>query len=267
MLLTVDIGNSNIVVGAYPLRSRDRNGAGQRDEDAPLASWRLPTDRHCRQESYRRSLEQLWQGSGFNADRVEDAALCSVVEPLTGVWKALLTAILKREPLVLHQRMKLGLALDVAQPEQVGMDRLADALAVRRRTSGAAVAVDFGTATTFNVVDAQGRFRGGAIAPGLGTLTSSLTRAAPALPAVELSAPASAIGRDTAAALRSGIVLGYTGLVDGLLARFRAELDAPVSVIATGGLGHIITPLTNSIDDYDPWLTLAGIRALYRLNR
>ena len=267
MLLTIDIGNSNIVMGAYPPCQREPTGAGLRADDAPLASWRLPTDRHGRQESYRRSLEQLWQQSGFGADSFEDAVLCSVVEPLTGLWQRLLTSTLNREPLVLHQQLQLGMALEVAHPDQVGMDRLANAVAVCRRTSGAAVAVDFGTATTFNVVDAQGRFRGGAIAPGLDTLTSSLRREAPALPAVELTAPAAAIGRDTDAALRSGIVLGYTGLVDGLLARIRAELDASVSVIATGGLGHIITPLTNSIDHFDPWLTLAGIRTLYWLNR
>ena len=146
------------------------------------------------------------------------------------------------------------------------MDRLADAVAVRGRSAGAAVVVDFGTATTFNVVDAHGRFRGGAIAPGLGTMAGSLMEGTPSLPSVELRPPVSAIGGDTEEALKSGIVLGFTGLVEGLLARIGNEIDAPVTVIATGGLGHIIAPLTSSIDAYDPWLTLAGIRALYCRN-
>ena len=169
----------------------------------------------------------------------EDAALCSVVGPLTELWKGMLAEFLDREPLVLHQRMNLGLKLDVRNAEQVGMDRLVDAVAVRGRTPGAAVAVDFGTATTFNVVDADGRFRGGAIAPGLATAAESLMGSAPVLldlarevgdqtsvsTGVELIPPPSAIGRDTDEALRSGIVLGYVGLVEGLLARIGDELD------------------------------------------
>ena len=193
-------------------------------------------------------------------------ALCSVVQPLTCLWRNLLTEMLGREPFVLHHGMDAGMPLAVAQPERVGMDRLADAVAVRQHSPGAAVAVDFGTATTFNVVDAQGRFRGGAIAPGLGTMAVSLAERAPSIPRVELRPPGSAIGENTEEALKSGIVLGYAGLVEGLLARIGSELDAPVNVIATGGLGQIITPLTNAIDAYDPWLTLAGIQTLYYLN-
>ncbi len=265
MLLTIDIGNSSIVIAAF--------GEG----DAPVASWRLRTDRQGQPEAYRRAVCQLWRQSGIGAGDFEGAALCSVVPHLTETWRDMLAGLLDCEPLVLHQRMRLGLALDVNSPEKVGMDRLADAVAVWERTRSAAVAVDFGTATTFNVVDAEGRFRGGAIAPGLGTAADSLAENAPALlrlnSATEESStefefipPSSAIGRDTNEALRSGLILGYTGLVEGLLARIRSELETPVSVIATGGLGHIITPLTSSIDIYDPWLTLSGIRTVYRLN-
>ncbi len=268
MLLTVDIGNSNIKLGAYPGRSRDPDAGdgGPGDDGAPLANWRLPTDRQLRLESYRRRLDQLGEEGGFGKIGFQDAALCSVVEPLTCLWRNLLTEMLGREPFVLDQRMDAGMPLAVPYPERVGMDRLADAVAVHRRSPGAAVAVDFGTATTFNVVDAQGRFRGGAIAPGLGTMAVSLAERATSIPRVELKPPGSAIGEDTEEALKSGIVLGYAGLVEGLLARIGSEINAPVNVIATGGLGHIITPLTNAIDAYDPWLTLAGIRALYYLN-
>ena len=268
MLLTVDIGNSSIKLGAYPGRACDPDAGdgGPRDDDAPLANWRLPTDRQWRLESYRRRLDQLWEEGGFGKIGFQDAALCSVVEPLTCLWRNLLTEMLGREPVVLHQRMDAGMPLAVPHPESVGMDRLADAVAVHRRSPGAAVAVDFGTATTFNVVDEQGRFRGGAIAPGLGTIAVSLAERAPSIPRVELRPPDSAIGENTEEALKSGIVLGYAGLVEGLLARIGSEINAPIKVIATGGLGHIITPLTNAIEAYDPWLTLAGIRALYYLN-
>ncbi|MCY4090605.1 MAG: type III pantothenate kinase [Caldilineaceae bacterium] len=268
MLLTVDIGNSYIKLGAYPARCPDSAAVvdGTRDDDAPLASWRLATDRHRRLESYRHELDLLWEESEFSRTSFQGAALCSVVETLTSLWRNLLTEMLGREPFVLRHGIDTGMPLAVAQPERVGMDRLADAVAVRGRSAGAAVVVDFGTATTFNVVDAHGRFRGGAIAPGLGTMAGSLMEGTPSLPNVELRPPVSAIGEDTEEALKSGIVLGFTGLVEGLLARIGNEIDAPVTVIATGGLGHIISPLTSSIDAYDPWLTLAGIRALYCRN-
>lgn len=268
MLLTIDIGNSSIALGAFG------------EDEAPVASWRLPTDRQSRSETINRSLRQLLRQKGFGAQDFEGAALCSVVAPLTELWRGVLGEILELEPLELHQRMDLGLTLDVRNPDQVGMDRLVDAAAVRERTKGAAVAVDFGTATTFNVVDEDGRFRGGAIAPGLATAAESLRVGAPGLaelsdvfgnlsPAsngVDFRPPSSAIGRDTDEALRSGIVLGYAGLVEGLLTRIRLELDSSVTVVSTGGLGHVITPLASSIDHYDPWLTLAGIRTVYRLN-
>ncbi len=268
MLLTVDIGNSSIKLGAYPGRTLDPAAVDYkpRDDDAPVVNWRIPTDRYRRLESYRRHLGKLWEESGFCGSSLKGAAICSVVEPLTGLWRNLLAEILGREPFVLRHGLDLGMPLLVSNPESVGMDRLADAVAVRRRSRGAAVAVDFGTATTFNVVDAQGRFRGGAIAPGMGTMAGSLAERAPSLPRVELSPPVSAIGEDTKEALKSGIVLGYTGLVEGLLARISTEINAPVNVTATGGLGHIITPLTDSIDAYDPWLTFAGMRALYQRN-
>lgn len=285
MLLTVDIGNSTIVIAAYP----NTNGERVRSTAvAPLANWRLPTERQGTEDRYGRLLCQLWAQSGFYAADFQDAALCSVVAPLTERWRRMLTELLGREPLVLHWRLDLGLTLAVEQPEQVGMDRIADAVAVYQRTAlpHAAIAVDFGTATTFNVVDAEGRFCGGAIAPGLGTVAAALRERANALPAVELVPPATAIAPSTTPALQSGIVYGYTGLVEGLLARMRQELDSPVTVIATGGLGHIIAPLTDAFggwaapcschqakrprcrtDAFDPWLTLAGIRTIYHRNR
>jgi type III pantothenate kinase len=259
MILCIDIGNSNIVICAYP---REANGPV-----APLASWRLAMERTRTADEYRILLRQLWQESNFSAADFHDAAIVSVVAPLTDVWVTVLDRLLGRAPLVIRHGLYFGIEVAVAQPERVGTDRIVDAVAVHQAAGGAGIAVDFGTATTFNVVNAGGVFLGGAIAPGLGTVTNALIEKASALPAVELTPPPTAIGNDTVPAIQSGLVFGYVGLVEGLLARIRAELSTPALVIATGGLGHLIAPLTPAIDAYDPWLTLAGVRAVYRLNR
>lgn len=264
MILCIDIGNSNIVICAYPLESDGPS--------APVASWRIATDRTRTSDEYRVLLRQLWQESYYSAGDFRDAAIVSVVAPLTDVWVRMLEGLLGRAPLVIRHGLNFGIEIGVARPERVGTDRIVDAVAVYQAASaagvaGAGIAVDFGTATTFNVVNAAGVFLGGAIAPGLGTVTNALIEKASALPAVELTAPPTAIGNDTVPAIQSGLVFGYVGLVEGLLARIRAELPTPARVIATGGLSPLIAPLTPAIDAYDPWLTLAGVRTVYGLNR
>lgn len=240
---------------------------GRRAVATPVASWRLATDRQRTEDEYRLVLHQLLSEAGCAGPDLDDAALCSVVAPLTDVWVRLLTDLLGRPPLVVRYGLVLGIEVAVRRPEALGTDRLVDAVAAYQRAGGAVVVVDFGTATTFNVVDGGGAFLGGAIAPGLGTVTRALVDQASALPAVELTAPPRAIGQDTIPAIQSGLVYGYVGLVEGLLERIRAELDEPARVFATGGLGGVIAPLTHAIDQYDPWLTLAGIVEVYRLNR
>ncbi len=265
MILCIDIGNSNIVLCAYP-----REGG---NPSAPLASWRIATERTRTADEYRVLLRQLWHESHFTPADFHDAALVSVVAALTDVWAGMLGELLGREPLIIRHGLHFGMEIGVAQPERVGTDRIVDAVAVHRAAGGpgssgrGAIAVDFGTATTFNVVTAEGLFLGGAIAPGLGTVTNALVEKASALPPVALTPPPTAIGRDTVPAIQSGLIYGYVGLVEGLLARIQAELPTPAQVIATGGLGHIIAPLTPAIHAYDPWLTLAGVRAVYMLNR
>lgn len=257
MILAIDIGNSNIVIGVY-----DPAGA----ETTPRASWRLATDRQRTEDEYRLVLRQLLDEAQISLADLDDAALCSVVAPLTEVWVKLLTDLLGRAPLVIRYGLTLGIEVAVNRPEVIGTDRLVDAVAAYGRTGGAVIVVDFGTATTFNVINGKGIFLGGAIAPGLGTVTRALIERASALPAVELTAPAQAIGRDTIPAIQSGLVYGYVGLVEGLLRRLCAELNEPATVLATGGLGGVIAPLTDAIHTYDPWLTLAGIVEVYRKN-
>ncbi len=265
MLLTVDIGNSHIVVGAYPMPGPEEP-AGPEPEP-PVAVWRLSSDPRRTEDEYRLLLRRLWEEQGYRAESFGDAVLCSVVAPLTDIWAHLLERQLGRAPLLVDHTLELGISLGVDRPDSVGRDRLADAVAGYERTQGPAIVVDFGTATTFNVVSREGTFLGGAIAPGLGTVTDALVRRASALPAVELAPPPQAIGRSTVPAIQSGLIYGYVGLVEGLLARLVAELGERPQVHATGGLGHIIAPLTSAIHRYDPWLTLAGMRSIYRRNR
>lgn len=259
MLLAIDIGNSNIVIGVYDQSSQRPH--------APRASWRLATDRQRTEDEYRLLLRQLLAERALVLSEIQDAALCSVVAPLTDVWVRLLTDLLGSPPLVVRHGLRLNIEVAVKRPESIGTDRVVDAVAVYARSQGAAIAVDFGTATTFNVVNRRGVFLGGAIAPGLGTVTRALVERASALPAVAMSAPAHAIGDDTVPAIQSGLIYGYVGLVEGLLRRIQAELNEPARVVATGGLGGVIAPLTAAIDAYDPWLTLAGIVEIYRMNR
>lgn len=263
MILSIDIGNSNIVIGVYPAPTVGKT----EPVGAPVASWRLSTERQRTEDEYRLILRQLLDEAGFQLNVVEDAALSSVVAPLGEVWVRLLTDLLGKPPLVIRYGLDLGIEVAVERPDVIGRDRLVDAVAAYSRTQGAAIVVDFGTATTFNVINHKAVFLGGAIAPGLGTVTRALVDRASALPAVELVAPPHAIGRDTIPAIQSGLVYGYVGLVEGLLCRIQAELDEPAKVFATGGLGGIIAPLTDAIDEYDPWLTLAGIVEIYRKNR
>ncbi len=264
MLLTVDIGNSNIVIGAYPMPETNEPVPYQ---EPPVASWRLLTDGRRTEDEYRLLLHQLWQEQGYRAENFSDAVLCSVVAPLTDMWLHLLTHQLGRPPLVVDHTLDLGLSLGVERPESVGRDRLADVVAGYERAQGPCIVLDFGTATTFNVVTGDGVFLGGAIAPGLGTITEALVERASALPAVELVPPPQAIGRSTIPAIQSGLVYGYVGLVEGLLSRLQAEMDQTPRVYATGGLAHIVAPLTPAIHQADPWLTLAGMRSIYRRNR
>lgn len=266
MILSIGIGNSNIVIGAYP-RPEAGGTEGADFSASPLRAWRLTTVRHRTADETRLLLRELCREMACPPEDFVDAVIVSVVAPLTDVWAQAVQGLLGREPLVVHHRLNLGLTLAVARPEAVGVDRLVDALAGQRRSKGAAIVVDFGTATTFNAVTGDGVFLGGAIAPGLGTVADALTERASALPPVRLVPPPTAIGRDTVPAIQSGLVYGYVGLVEGVLRRIQAELDQPARVLATGGLGHVIAPLTPAIHEYDPWLTLAGAYAVYRLNR
>jgi type III pantothenate kinase len=254
MLLCVDIGNTNITFGLYEGKTL-------------VASWRVRTIHDRMPDEYGILMDRLFRHRGYRPEQVTGIAIASVVPPLTPVFEQVCRDYVGREPLVVDAGVKTGVRIRVDSTHEVGADRVVDAAAVRALYSLPACVVDFGTATTFDAVSADGDYLGGAIAPGVGIAAQALFERTAKLPRVDLSRPPSVIGRNTRHAIQSGLLFGYVGLVEGMVARFKAELGAGTQVIATGGLAEIIARETNVIDVVDPWLTLHGLRIVYELNQ
>lgn len=254
MLLAVDIGNTDITLGLY-----DGNAAGAR--------WRLASDHERMPDEYGITLVQLFQRAGADLADVEGVAVASVVPPLTGTFRQVCRDYLGRDPLIVDAGVKTGVRVKYDDPRQVGADRIADAAAARNLYGGPACIVDFGTATTFDAISADGDYLGGAIAPGIAIAANALFKRAAKLPRVELQRPPSAIGRNTVHSVQAGLLFGYVGLVEGMVSRFRAELGPRMKVIATGGLAEVIARETSGIEIVAPWLTLDGLKIIYDLNR
>jgi type III pantothenate kinase len=201
-----------------------------------------------------------------NSREVNQIAIASVVPPLTGTFERACRDYLNAVPLIVDAGTKTGIPLRYEDPKQVGADRVVNAAAVRRIHKGPACIVDFGTATIFDAISAEGEYLGGAISPGIGIASDALFRRAAKLPRVEIMRPPSAIGRNTVHSLQSGLLYGYVGLVEGMVARFRAELGADMKTIGTGALVELIVKETKCIDIVEPWLALQGLKIIYDLN-
>jgi type III pantothenate kinase len=253
MLLAIDIGNTNITLGLYTGQT-----LGPR--------WRLATDHQRMPDEYGIQLVQLFQHAGVGPRDVRGIALASVVPPLTGTFELACTQYLARRPLVVDAGTRTGVRIRYEDPKQVGADRVVDAAAVHQLYGGPACIVDFGTATTFDAISEEGDYLGGAIAPGIGIASEALFQRTAKLPRVELHRPPSAIGRNTVQSLQSGLLFGYVGLVEGMVARFRSELGPTMKVIGTGGLAEVVAAESKAIEIIAPWLTLDGLRIVYELN-
>ncbi len=253
MLLTLDISNTSIKAGIFR-------------GDTLLAHWRFATERHKLTDDYAMLLLGLFQAAGIPASEIDGVSLSCVVPPLRSVFDELARKYLHIAPLIVGPGIKTGVKLAVDNPREVGADRVANSLATYRLYGGPAIAIAFGTATVFDCISAQGEYLGGAIAPGVVTSLESLTRSAAQLFQVELIRPPKAIGKNTVHTMQSGVVLGFAGLVEGLVKRLKSELGDPVTVIATGGLADVIAPATDVIDVVDPQLTLKGLKLIYELN-
>ncbi|MEW6566606.1 MAG: type III pantothenate kinase [Chloroflexota bacterium] len=254
MLLTIDIGNTNITLGLF----QDQHLA---------AAWRLGTARERMPDEYGLQLLGLIEHAGHGPQDIQGVSLASVVPPLTATFVQTCERFLGQSPLVVDAGVRTGVRIRYEDPKAVGADRVVDAAAVQRLYGGPACIVDFGTGTTFDAVSAEGDYLGGAIAPGLGIAAEALFQHTAKLPRVELARPPAAIGRNTVHAMQSGLIFGYVGLVEGMVARFRHELGPKMKVIGTGGLVEIIAAETRVIEIVAPWLTLDGLRIVWELNR
>jgi len=254
MLLAIDVGNTNVTVGLF------------RGQEL-VVTWRLATDARRMSDEYGALLLGLMAHRGLGPQDVKDAVLCSVVPELDPVFDEVCRRYMGVRPLFVEAGVRTGLRILYDSPREVGADRVADAVAAIHLYGAPVIVVDMGTATVLDAVDRHRSYLGGAIAPGLGVAAEALFQRAAKLYRVELARPRSAIGRNTVAAIQSGIVLGYVGLVEGLVRRFKAELGEDARVVATGGYAHLIAAESQLIDHVNPDLTLVGLRIIHELNR
>lgn len=254
MLLTIDIGNTNITIGLYEGRT-----LGPR--------WRLATSYERMPDEYGITTVHLLAHAGLRSADVAGIIIASVVPPITAAFVQACRAYLGQEPLVVGPDLKTGVRVLYDDPNQVGADRIVDAHAAYQLYGGPVCIVDFGTATTFDAITAEGDYLGGAIAPGIGIAADALFQRTAKLPRVDIQRPPSVIGRNTVQSVQSGLLFGYVGLVEGMVTRFRAELGGRMKVIGTGGLAEVIARETSVLEIIAPWLTLDGLRMIYDLNQ
>ncbi len=247
-LLVVDVGNTNIVLGIY-------SGAQL------VTSWRLATARDRTADEYGIVARQLIR-SVF-AEPLDGAIVASVVPPLNGVIAEMISKYFNVDALFVEPGIKTGLSIQTENPLEVGADRIVNAVAAFDLFGGPTVVVDFGTATTFDLVSAAGEYRGGVIAPGLTISSEALFARAARLPRVDIKRPANLIGTNTVSSMQSGIYFGYLGLVDGILSRMKQEIPGLRRVVATGGLASLLVGESEYIDEVDPELTLKGLKLIY----
>jgi type III pantothenate kinase len=254
MLLTIDIGNTNITLGLY--------------QGSKLgAHWRLATDHERMPDEYGLQLLGLLQNGDSLPSDLEGICLATVVPVVGSRVRQACRDYLGWDPFVVDQNTKTGLTILYEDPSAVGADRIVDAVAARELYGCPACIVDFGTATTFDALNTKGEYLGGAITPGIGIAADALVQRTAKLPRVDLERPPSVIGRNTVHAMQSGLLFGYIALVDGMVARFKQELGDEMKVIGTGGLVDVIARETRVIEFNAPWLTLDGLRMIWEMNR
>jgi type III pantothenate kinase len=254
MLLAIDVGNTNIVLGLF-------------DGSRLVHQFRIESSRGRTADEYAVVVRQLLSMRNVAASDVKGAIIASVVPPLTEPMLDLVRRAFGFEALVVGPGIKTGMSILYENPREVGADRIVNAVAAYERFHGGLVVVDFGTATTFDCVTPKGEYMGGVIAPGIQISADALFSRAAKLPRVEIQRPAKVVGRNTQHSMQSGIVYGYVGLVDGLVERIIEETAFPsCAVVATGGLARLIAPLSRTIHDVDDDLTLTGLRILHERN-
>ena len=254
MLLTIDIGNTNLTLGLY-------------EDKQPGPHWRLATDHARMPDEYGLQLLGLLDHAGRTPSDLIGISLSSVVPQLTSRILQACREYLKQDPFIVDPGVKTGIKIRYEDPRAVGADRVCDAVAVMHLYGGPACIVDFGTATTFNALTKEGEYLGGAITAGISLAADSLFTHAAKLQRIDLQRPPSVIGRNTVHAMQSGLLFGYASMVEGMVARFRSELGGDMKVVATGGLAELVSKETKAINILAPWLTLDGLRILWEMNQ
>ncbi|MCB9378009.1 MAG: type III pantothenate kinase [Holophagales bacterium] len=254
LLLAVDAGNTNTVFGIY-------RGAEL------IESFRLSTDVERTSDEYGATLTTLLGRAGIGTEQFSDMIVCSVVPPLHPTLVRLGEAFFGRRPLFVEPGVKTGMPIRYDNPFEVGADRIVNAVAARELCGSPVVVVDFGTATTFDIVNAKGEYAGGIICPGVLISAEALFAHASRLYRVDIRPPEALVGRNTATAMQAGIYYGYVGLVDGILARLKDEIPGLREIVATGGQAEMIAAGSAHLDRVEPRLTLTGLRLIHALNR
>ena len=254
MLLAIDIGNTDTALGVFK-------------GEKLYATWHLATTIHRMADEYATLLLNLLHHQGLDKSDIKEAALCSVVPPLIATFEDMIRRYFHISPLVVGAGVKTGVRICMDNPREVGADRIVNTAAAHHLYGGPIIIADLGTATTFDTVSKEGDYLGGAIAPGIATAAETLFMRTAVLPRVELVHPKQAIGTNTISAIQSGLVFGYVGLVEGIVARIQQELGEKAKVVATGGYAELIAKETGVIDVVNPDLTLIGLRLIYLMNK
>ncbi len=254
MLLTIDIGNTHVALGLF-------------DGTKLAHHWRISTNPYTTSDECTALLSTLFQLSHVKAHEVTDAIISCVVPPLLPIFERTCSKLLRCDALVVGPGIRSGMPIRTDNPREVGADRIVNAVAAYELLGGPCIAIDFGTATSFDCVSERGEFVGGVIFPGVRISLEALVDRASKLSSIEIVRPPSVIGRNTVHTLQSGMLFGYAGMIDTVVERIRGELGENAQVVATGGLAHLISTETRTIPRVEPFLTLEGLRLLYERNR
>jgi type III pantothenate kinase len=253
MLLAIDTGNTNTLFAVH-------------DGKEWRAQWRSSTDMTKTADDYAVWLSTLMEINGLNLNQIDDCIISTVVPQSLFNQRNFARRYLKVEPFVVGENVDLGVKVHITKPSEVGADRLVNAVGAHGTYPGALIVIDSGTATTFDIVSEDGSFEGGIIAPGINLSMTALHEAAAKLPRVAIQKPDQVIGKDTVAAMQSGVFWGYIDLIDGLVERIKAEYGRPMTVIATGGVASLFEGAARKIDHFDSDITIKGLRILYDRN-
>ncbi len=254
LIFVFDVGNTNIVLGVY-------------DGEELKHHWRIETNRNKTEDEYGMIVKSLFEHVNLSFSNIDGIIISSVVPPIMFALERMCQKYFHHKPLVVGPGIKTGLNIKYENPREVGADRIVNAVAAIHEYGGPLIIVDFGTATTYCYINDDKQYMGGAIAPGVNISTEALYSKAAKLPRIEIARPEHIVGKNTVAAMQSGIVYGYVGQVEGIVKRMKDQSDENTLVIATGGLANLIAQESNMIDIVDPFLTLKGLQLIYKRNR